>query len=158
MEPIVRTGPFLINIDRYAKAAYKLRFRRSAWIHALIVAVLTALLAVGIKASIPVALGIALLGDVVASMIAFGRFAAYVKGADRARAFEIENVTLTEESVREDFRDGSHLEFKRFAITNVAEVDGFFFITATRAHQMAIPYGGFDSRDDVDRFRQGLRR
>lgn len=118
---------------------------------------LTLLLIFGLSIPISVAIMLAIAMLVVALCMSYTKYVAFLRKDSNRHLFTDCRVTLAEDELREDFSDGSHIAFKLFAITEVREVNNFFFIFATKKHAIVVPRSAFADGDEAQIFAAAVK-
>lgn len=152
MPDLIETRPFTIHAELYAWPSYRIFTERVLWVYVLLMAVVSVLAVVGLHMNVGLGIvtGLILVG--VAFGMSFARFKKMLSRPDHRRLFQNCIVSLTDESLRQDYPDDSYMEFKLFAITAFRDLGDFYFVFATPRNGIVVPKTAFESIEQSREF------
>lgn len=152
MPALIESRPFTIHPETYAWPSFKLFSMRVVYVYAGFAVLLAGLLWQGLRMSVGLAIVAALIMLAIGIGMSYMKYLAYLRKPANRHLFTGCRVSLSEEELREDFEDGSHITFKLFAITEVREISDYYFIFATKQHAMVVPRTAFSSPEEAQVF------
>lgn len=157
MPSLIETRPFTLRPETYAWPSYRLFSERAIWIYLALLAGISFLLVVAMSIPVVLAILVGLALVLIAFFLTYQRYRSFLGKPENRQIYQNCVVSLTDDEIRQDFTNGSHMAIKLFAVTQFRELGGLFFVFATRKYGIVIPRTAFESEDDAATFASRLR-
>jgi hypothetical protein len=154
---LIESRPFTLHPQTYAWPSFRLFSGRIIPIYVVVSILLAFLLWGGLHLGPVIALLLAIAMMAVAIGLSFTRYVAFLKRDQNRQLFSRCQVMLLDDRLREEFSDGSFVEFQLFAITEIRALGDFLFIFASKKHAMVVPKTAFASPEEVQVFIATIR-